>query len=541
MAGRIACAAVSGAALAAAFPGWNVDFLAWAALVPLLIAVRGGSAREGFVLGATCGATFFAGSTYWAVSLLQRAALPLPVAVLVAAGLCGVVAVQFGLFGAGVAGAAERGRAVWCSPVLWVALETVRSRAIPGAGWGLLGYSQYASLPIIQIASVTGVMGVSAILVAANALFAEAIANRPSWRLRALSAAVLGALLAAASGASPPSRPTDGPDAALRVAAIQVDERDVGDARVASGTRVLEAYEEMTRAAQRSGADLVVWAESAVPFFFQDPGADRDRLLALARAGSSHLLFGGMAYARPGGRPARRNRAFLVSAEGADAGFYDRRRLMPFGEYVPWRAVVPRRIRPLATSKDLTPGAEATVLRVRDSPLGVLLCYEAVFPDLARELAAAGAGLLVNLANDAWIDSGAGREQHLMHAVLRAVENRTPVVRVASGGTSAFIAADGRIRWRAPDRRDAWHVDAVSAGGGSFYTRHGDWFASSCLLLALTSLASPLLPFSYRSFRSAHGGHPGGRSLLGFIVKRGGRFSRNQATPSRTSAGFPIQ
>jgi apolipoprotein N-acyltransferase len=483
---RLALALASGLAVGAAFPGIGLAPAAWIGLVPLLLAVRGVRPGRAFGYGAAAGATFFFTTTSWLVAVLHRAAMPQPLAAVLLAACTAVCAVQFGLFASGVAWDARRrdGERWWWPAALWVALEALRARAVWAGGWALLGYSQYANVAVLPVASVTGVTGISALVVAVNAAIAQLLAGERRRSVAALAVVAVGTM---GIGQWPPPAT---PAAGLRVAAVHVDARERAPDGTLDGWRALAAYEAMTRTAQRDGVELIVWPESALPFLLQDPGDERERVLALARRGPSHLLVGGIAYRRAAGRSARSNRAFLISPAGQEVGAYDRRRLMPFGEYVPWRSLMPTGLRPIVAPHDLASGTDATVLRIGDHRIGTLMCLESVFPDLARDLVHGGAEMLVNLANDAWFPSPAGREQHLMHAVLRAVETGIPVVRVASGGTSAFIGADGHVSWRATDEATEWHSETLTAAvRRTVYARTGDWFPWACIAMVLLTVA----------------------------------------------------
>jgi apolipoprotein N-acyltransferase len=244
----------------------------------------------------------------------------------------------------------------------------------------------------------------------------------------------------------------------------------------------LARYERLTRAALSAAPDVVVWPESATGFYFQEPGPPRTRVVTLTRRLGVPLLFGTPAFARGGdGAVEHRNRAYLLAADGMELGFHDKTWLMPFGEYVPLRALLPG-VRPLTSAGETAPGPTPTVLRHPRAPLGVLVCYESLVPALADRLVRDGAAVLVNMTNDAWFGVGPGARQHLIHAVFRAVEQRRTVVRVANAGISAVIGPTGRVLWEAEAGRPLWHAHAVRVPAvDGLYGASGRLFVPLCL------------------------------------------------------------
>jgi len=249
-------------------------------------------------------------------------------------------------------------------------------------------------------------------------------------------------------------------------------------------------YRTLTANAAERHPDLVVWPETATPFFFQEPGVLRESVLGLAAEHKVPLLFGSPAFRQTrAGVIEELNRAYLVSADGWEVGSYDKIQLVPFGEYVPYARVlffVNRIVEAIGT---VVPGLTPTVFDLPTARFGVLICYEDVFPALTRRFVNGGADFLVNITNDAWYGRTSAPYQHLAQVTFRAIENRVPLVRSANTGISAFIDPDGRIRWQGPLYETAWHVDEVSwPGVRTFYTRFGDVFAWACALVTLAAV-----------------------------------------------------
>jgi apolipoprotein N-acyltransferase len=248
----------------------------------------------------------------------------------------------------------------------------------------------------------------------------------------------------------------------------------------------LSRYEALTRKAVAAGAELVVWPETAAPFYFQEAGPQRRRLLEIGRRNGAFLLFGSPAYAGSGAAARLYNRAYLISPAGTVVGHYDKIRLAPFGEYVPFGRLLFFVDKLVEGIGDFAAGTEYKVLGIPQGRFGVLICYEDIFPDLTRRFVLGGADFLVNITNDAWFGRTSAPYQHLVMAAFRAVENRVPLVRATNTGVSAFIAIDGKIEKRTELFRPAVRVADLAwpAVGPTFYTRRGDVFARLSGLVA---------------------------------------------------------
>jgi apolipoprotein N-acyltransferase len=486
-------AAVSGLALAAAFPALDWEPLAWVGLVPLLVAVRDREPPAAFGLGWLAGFAFYLASLYWvAYTIVHYTALPLVAAVGVLVLMVSVLACYLGAFAAGLRWLERAGLpALWLAAPLWVTLEWLRGWFFIGFPWALLGYSQYRYHDLVQMAEVTGVYGISAVLVLFNAVTAEVLRRRgEGLRRRVLPALVALTVLLVCLPALGRWRAEQlrarAAAGRLTVAIVQgnVEQDHKWDPAYQSDT--MHRYRELTRASFARHPDLVVWPETATPFFFQEPGPLRREVLELAREGRTYLVFGSpAAEAGPHG-PAEANRAYLVSPAGEEVAFYDKMQLVPFGEYVPFQSVLFFVHRIVDAVGDVVAGRVPTVFRLPQGRFGVLICYESIFPALTRRFVTRGAELLVNISNDAWYGRTAAPHQLLAHVTLRAVENRVPIVRAANTGVSAIIDPDGRIRWQGPLFEPLWHADEIAwQPVQTFYTRFGDVFAWACALATL--------------------------------------------------------
>jgi apolipoprotein N-acyltransferase len=487
---RVLLAIASGLCLSASFPNTDVEPLAWVGLVPLLFAVEGVTPRVAFGLGWLSGLTFYVVTCYWVVyTIVHYTAVPLPLAVGVLLLMSGALGCYTAAFAAGLRWLEDRGLStIWVAPGLWVTLEWLRgSRFFIGFPWAPLGASQYRYHDLVQMAEVTGVYGVSAFLVLFNVIAAAAFTRRGPDARRLLPALVVLTILAIAlptagrwRAESVRRRP---PAGHLRVAVAQGNVAQDQKWDPAFQGETMARYEGLTRsAASGTPPEVVVWPETATPFFFQEPGPLRESVLDLAAATRVHLLFGSPAYLQDRtGELLESNRAYLVSPDGRELATYDKMQLVPFGEYVPLGPLLFFVDKVVVAIGRMSPGLSPTVFDLPSGRFGTLICYEGIFPALTRRFVAGGADFLVNITNDAWYGRSAAPYQSLAQVTLRAVENRVPVVRAANTGLSAIIDPDGRIRWQSELFETAWHADDISwSGVRTFYSRHGDVFVWLC-------------------------------------------------------------
>jgi apolipoprotein N-acyltransferase len=497
--GRILAAILSGLAMALAFPHWNLWPAAWVGLVPLLWALREGSPRQSAILAWVAGTAHYGLLLYWLVGTMRvyghmQTSLAAGVMLL----LVLYLAAFWGAFGA-VTAFARSALGIsfpWVGPPLWCALEALRNVLFSGFPWALLGYSQWQVSSLIQIADLTGIYGVSFLLVWINGALLDVLES-PGHRMRAqikstmawaaLALVMVGSALAYGLWRIP--QVMDASDAAPRlpVGVAQGNIEQTLKWNPAFQEATLRRYTEQTRRlVTQGGAKMVVWPETAAPFFFQQESALRDQILDLSRDTGAEILFGAPAF---GGTPAQRtwyNRAYLVGPDRQIKGTYDKQHLVPFGEYVPLQTLLPFVRRMVESIGDFTAGQDAKpLLSATGASVGVLICFESLFPEISREFVRNGADLLANITNDAWFGQTAAPHQHLSILTLRAVENRRWIVRAANTGISALVDPCGRVVSTTPLFQEATFVDSVSRLRiDSWYTRHGDRFVHLCSLWA---------------------------------------------------------
>lgn len=490
-------ALLSGALLALSFPKFGHPAVAWGALVPLLVAIArpvapGSPAtlpRRGFVLGLVAGGVYFAGTLYWVARVMVTfGGLPEAAAWPVTALLVLYVATYPAIFG-WLLGRALRARgtgALWLAPVLWTATEFLRGYLFTGFPWVALGYSQTTVLPVAQVASLGGVALLSLLVALVSTAVAFAIVQRGARGVRGLI--VTAAIVGVAGGWGQWRLQRDDLTRAgtpLRVGIVQGNVPQDQKWDPAHADQILERYLDLTRRVAREGADFVLWPESATPFLFEWDPAGRQAVLDVAREARAWLLLGSD-QVEPGTPNRYYNAAFLVSPQGTQAAVYRKMHLVPFGEYVPLRGLL-FFAQPLVESVgDFGVGTEVKRLDIGHHAVTTAICYESIFPYLARQAVLDGSQLLTAITNDAWYGWSSAPFQHYEQGTLRAIEFGRYFVRAANTGISAIVDPYGRV----VGRRGLFETATLTGEvrlleGRTLYATIGDSPAWACVAVAL--------------------------------------------------------
>jgi apolipoprotein N-acyltransferase len=411
---------------------------------------------------------------------------------------------------------------------LWVVLEWFRGVIFGGFPWLPLAASQWQRPLLLQVAAYAGAGATSFILMVFN-LGAAAYVHRAFFEgvtgLKKRTPEFSIALLVLMGGSFPfvadtlnqQRRPL------VRAALVQpyIPQNEKWDA--AKATEVLQTIERVTLDAARQGSpQVIVWPEAVTPWaLYFDPNV-QGWLESVARRANKPILLGTV-YTTATGGPGEQwqNGAFVIDPKtGLVEPGYAKRKLVPFGEYVPLKPLLGwvRKFAPIG--EDAAPGTDPAPLKItaggRQTAVGVLICYEDIFPGLARESTRAGAEVLAVLTNNAWFGEGGAAYQHAAHSVLRAIENRRPVIRCGNGGWSGWIDEFGNVRGVLRDENDSVYFrgaqtlevtrDLRWAGKLSHYTQHGDWFLLVCVGLAAGAYFAVL---TLRPPKPAPDGKPG--------------------------------
>ena len=464
---QLLSAVVSGVLLTLAFPPINLSFVAWFSLVPLLSAGEKETPRNRLVLGWITGFVHSISLFYWTtIAMHHYGKIPLAISVVLLMLLSLYLGSYVGFFGwlLGLV-KAERARfhVFLVAPVFWVLLEYGRSHLFSGFPWGLLGHSQYRNSTVIQICDITGVAGVSFLVVLVNVFLFYLVQwalrrfNRKtdnSIRFPFLEGAVTVAVMVLAIGYglvrldTIQCRMEKSPTVDVALLQGNIDQAQKWDS--ANFRKTVSTYQTLTEKASQSSVDLVVWPETAVPGYYVPDLVDTAVVRAIADRNNTPIIFGSLAYRREGTGDKTFNSAFAVQPHKDTLYRYDKTHLVPFGEYIPLKPLLPFVDKLVEGIGEFSSGEVYPVFQIAGARCGVLICYEVIFPQYAVAYAKQGATLLVNITNDAWFGRSGATEQHLSTAVFRAVETRLPVIRAANTGVSAIVDQSGKIRGQTP-------------------------------------------------------------------------------------------
>lgn len=494
------------------FPLLNLYWLSWIAIAPLIVAILRartpetlqleGQARllpgtpwQGFLLAYLSGIVWCLGTFYWIFDTMHRyGGLPIPVALLVLIAFCLYIGLYYGVFGlllVSIARASER-RALVAAPFLWVAMELAKTR-ISAVPWELLGYAQTSNPVLTRIATVTGVYGLSFEIVLVNCGFAAAFLLPPDRRKWLLASAIGAAvLLQAGQLYSPPVQPTDH-TALLLQPNIPVQENWTTD--YFQGTLRDLTWVSLHPPGAQAGQkyDLLVWPETPAPFFLNDSNF-RDVAADVARQTHTWFLAGSVGVRSASESPQHTsdvyNSAALFNPAGELVERYDKIHLVPFGEYLPFKDAFPFMDMITKQIGTFARGQSRDPLEAGGQRLGILICYESVFPDEVRDYARRGANVLVNISNDGWYGDSGAWKQHMQQTQMRAVENGRWMLVGTNTGVTASVDPYGRIVAASERKiRTALAAPYALLSGTTFYTQHGDWFAYLCAIISLVIIA----------------------------------------------------
>jgi len=499
--------------------------------------------RRAFFVSYFCGVLWYVGNCYWIRDTMMRYGDMPPLAPeLLTLGFSLVLGLYVGVFGLGVVlvrrATGSVRIALGVAPFLWTGLDLAAAR-ITSVPWDQLGYSQIDNTLVNQLAPLTGVYGITFVLVAVNALLAGALllkhdsksdlargsstrnskdrlarnsknrfAGRWGW------AACGGVLLVSGFAGVFVSPPNTEPTATAVLIQPNLDvgagnnwQRPEWDRHIAEFARLAgEQCKTYIAGIPQTGApmgdivcppypthpDLVVWPESPAPFI-EDDANFKQAIQSIAIATQAPLVVGGIGTDFSQEENAWRdyNSAFVVEADGKMVGRYDKIHLVPFGEYIPFQNLLTFAHKLTGRVSSFTRGSEHRVFQLDTQSggrhrYGVFICYEAVFADEVRQLARNGAEVLVNISDDGWYGDTSAPWQHFNMARMRAVENRRWLLRDTNNGVTAAIDPYGRVRQSIPRHQvDALPAEFAFRDGITFYTAHGDVFAWLCALLSL--------------------------------------------------------
>lgn len=508
---RIAFAIASGGLLALAYlypPFWALSWVGWA---PLLLAIEGTRVRSAYALGSLAGATLHIGATYWVATFIAAlkgydALFSLGIASLLwlySAQAIGIVAALF----------------VWlkrASPIpAWLLFPVIVVTAcvgFPTLFTVRLGETQSSFLPALQAIEFTGLYGLDFVIAFVNgAIFCWiARAPEPVWRSGAIAAGVLVALWLGYGVYALAAWDKDiAASASVRIGLVQPNEAPHIEipGPHPGYSRGYPREMEVTSNLVANGAELVIWPETRFKGYLDNDYVQR-AFQGELRTLRTPLLFQDQHHVYRDDRAHEYNTAVFVNADGNLAGTYRKRQRIAFGEYVPIIGDIPA-VRSWAQRylavDEVSAGGTAQVFRTGRFALVPLICYEVAFPVfVAKSLPADARGsILVILSNDSWFGDTREPHMHARTAVLRAVENRVPLIHVLNNGPSTIVAPDGRILFQSKFRATGGYVvdmPYAQTRGGSFFSRHPYWFLTLLYTLLVLIVLSACGPNAWRWF-----------------------------------------
>jgi apolipoprotein N-acyltransferase len=500
-------ASSSAVLLVLSFPNFELWWLAWIGLAPLLFAVAMTSRkRTAFVLGIIWGTIFFYGTCWWLTYPMVHFAgvapwvayplllLPIVFVSVFPAVACACIARVVNRFGSS---------ALLAAPLVWIAFDWLR-QAVTGLDWNALGYSQAFHPSFIQGARAGGVYAVTFLIVIINAAVALLMLRRNRYALVTTVVVLTAAgvmVLGSKRGLQIEDRETD-PRTDTLIVSIQpnvpMTPLDDHGYRTLRDRHVQLSMEAFSLTAPDTHQRLLIWPESPMNFSYSRDPQLQNLVANLARTHRTSVLLNSLEPASNGGSY---NSAILINEQGHKIAQYDKIRLMPFGENVPLPRWLPGSGSVRSIVGEFTPGSSHTLMPLGALRAGVFICIEAAHADVVRAFTTTGADVLINISNDGYLGPTAVMRQHLANAVFRSVENDRNMIRVTN------IDANGRVRDATPSFQEAvrtWRMSKTAAGS-TFYSRHGDVFAYGCALITLGFISATFMRRSKGHRRT--GGH----------------------------------
>ena len=510
---------LSGGLLVLAYPRYDIAWLGWVGLVPLLIAITYKKPGYAFLMSFLCGLVFFAGVFDWirevrGYQIIHHAVLGL------------YLGPMFGVFGLIYSFISRRRGAtpaLVAAPFIWVSIEYLRSNisflSLPMA---LLAHSQSHYVHLIQFASFTGAYGIGFLMILVNATIAAIILaffTENMWlklsefkfpsRRAAITLTLASLILVIAAliyGQSVLSQTINGKEIKVSVLQGNIAQNQKWDRKYAS--YIMQTYTDLTRQAFEDKPDLIVWPEASTPGLVLKNRRLHKQIVSMIRQNSAYFIIGSSEYPKFAKQAYEKgtygNAALFFSPNGKYLGQYLKIRLVPFTECLPHKEIIPWPdfIVPDKDANFPIPGKEFKLFEMNGAKFGTLICWETLHPDLFRQFVKDGANFIVNITNEARYGETKASYQIAAMNVFRAVESRVPVVRAANTGISCFIDSYGRITGRVHNNdrhifvRGYLTKNIQTTKEKTFYTAYGDVFAYMSLIIAILWIAYSFLPIN---------------------------------------------
>ncbi|MBU1086852.1 MAG: apolipoprotein N-acyltransferase [Candidatus Omnitrophica bacterium] len=440
---NILCLLLSAILINLSFLGHYLGILAWFGLLPFLTAINNKPWKQKLLLSFLFGFMFFLGLIYWLVHVSLFGLLI----------LCLYLALEFSLWSVFLPEPSH-----WSSliigPALWILIERLRGVLFGGFFWGMLGYSQFENIALIQSADKLGVWGISFAIVLINFILFQILDQRKHGNkipvyvyipiLYLVSIYTYGWTILN-------TKPFSQPSCKLSMIQPNIEQEKKWDSDYASAN--MNQLQQLSVLAGKDNPDLIVWPETAVPGYILDEPRLYNQVIDIARQAKTHLLIGSPREDYLSKQ--YYNSVFLFGAQGNLKRYHDKLHLVPFGEYIPYKNIFGfLKNSPIA---DFSAGKNHTLFQIfnqqnQEVNFGVLICFEDTFPQLVRKFKQQGADFMVTVTNEAWFKHSTEPLQHTAISVFRAIENRCWFTRSANTGISCFIDPYGIIKAKVQDK-----------------------------------------------------------------------------------------
>jgi apolipoprotein N-acyltransferase len=479
----------------------DLHALAWLAYAPLFLAVFREPCRVQVRRLFLFGMIFNLGAMYWLYTAMNTFGNLSPfISVLVLVILSMVLTIYFILpfFAARFVERFLRVSPFWSLPIFWVSCEWCRGHwPMGGFPWAQAGYSQASWISLIQISDFTGVYGVTALLIWGNLALVEGVRlakkdpQARKFRIGFFLLLLVGDLVyGGLEKRSLERRIVDAPK--LKIALLQGNIAQENKWLQGKAAEIHQTFKKMSEDAIQQGADLVLWPEASFPY---DVDLDDPRQVKIVGEFSKDVIAGAVTYEGQGNAPSQslsiqgsypiHNSVFLIHPGGVLGEAYHKQHLVPYGEYIPLKSVLPFLGKLTAQVGEFNAGDRYVLLKSQEAQMGPLICYEDIFPDISRNHAHHGANLLINMTNDAWYGDSSALPQHLSFSPFRAVENHRSLIRATNNGITAVLDPLGRVlKTLPPFERGTLIADVSLVSFPTFYAKWGDVFGYVCLLVS---------------------------------------------------------
>ncbi len=495
-------ALISGILLSLAFVKELYGCFAWIAIIPLLFAIQNISFGKSFRLGFIAGLFHFFSLLYWLIDTMRLyGGLPLFASIPVFFLLSSYLAIYTALFSA-CASIIISKRSFFATlfliPALWTSLEYLRSVAyILGFSWGAIGYSQVFFTHIIQISDIFGVYGVSFLIMLVNAalfFIFGLIYDKPVIKKKILYASIV-IITSLAFTLLYGNRQ-------IRLIDTDIAKADKKKIAIVQGNidqtikwnknfieQIIKKYINLSLSLKKDKPELIVWPETAVPYLPKLEIGLIKSIRECANQTEAYFLIGSHGITIEKERDFLLNSAYIMNPDGNISARYDKSHLVPFGEYVPFGDWLPFIKKIVVGDHDFMPGEKGKTIKWNNCNLGIQICFETIFPEIAGKMAKNNADIFLNITNDTWFGNSDAPYRHFEIAVFRAVENKKSLVRSANSGISGAIDPLGRIIATTPLFEEAAETYTVPIlKKKTLYARCGDFFAIICIAVSFISL-----------------------------------------------------